>query len=255
MRDKLSFKGASNSGNSQSFSSPMDGFLHALSNLLEHMVLVATLEGVDSPGTRTRFHGISPPSISIYHYLQRVESHFRCSSECFVIALIYMDRLLKTQGPNFVVTMCAIHRVILTSVVLAAKFFDDRYYSNKFYAAVGGVRTKELNALEAEFLRLINWNLHTLPEEYEAYRMSVWSSSTSVELALPPLSSSLSTPPGLMISLIKAPRASSVATVSSINTNTKSSSSSSSSSEVLRRIESCVNWEMATVTPSSVVTQ
>lgn len=114
------------------------------------------------------------------------------------------------------------HRVILTSVVLAAKFFDDRYYSNKFYAAVGGVRTKELNALEAEFLRLISkpypdvrvlvcifittvsdWNLHTLPEEYEAYRMSVWSSSTSVELALPPLSSSLSTPPGLMISLIK----------------------------------------------------
>lgn len=117
MRDKLSFKGASNSGNSQSFSSPMvsiiplksvhalfrtsillqDGFLHALSNLLEHMVLVATLEGVDcelfsplekqsllvippcssAPGTRTRFHGISPPSISIYHYLQRVESHFR----------------------------------------------------------------------------------------------------------------------------------------------------------------------------------
>lgn len=47
-------------------------------------------------------------------------------------------------------------RVILTAVVLAAKFFDDRYYSNRFYAAVGGVRTKELNALEADFLRLIS---------------------------------------------------------------------------------------------------
>ncbi|KAF4706577.1 mitochondrial peripheral inner membrane protein [Perkinsus olseni] len=264
MGDQLSQKGVADGSNSQQICPPpMDGFLRALSNLLEHIVLVATLDGVDCPGTRTRFHGVSPPSISIYHYLRRVESHFRCSSECFVIALIYIDRLLKTQGPNFVVTMCAIHRVILTSVVLAAKFFDDRYYSNRFYAAVGGVRTKELNALETDFLRLINWNLHTFPEEYEAYRMSVWTSAPS-ELT-PPLTPPppLSTPQELIINLIgalgcisgvffnrsgheftlarggwaepggavvnrsKPARASSVATISSVNTVTESSSSSS----------------------------
>ncbi|EER02306.1 conserved hypothetical protein [Perkinsus marinus ATCC 50983] len=198
MEDKLSLKRAA-ATRRRNGGGRMDGFLQAMSNLLEHMVLVASLERADCPGTPTRFHGVSPPTISIYHYLQRVEAHFRCSSECFVIALIYIHRLLKTQGPNFVVSMCAIHRVILTAVVLAAKFFDDRYYSNRFYAAVGGVRTKELNALEADFLRLINWNLHTSPQEYESYRMSVWS---SVEPTMLPLSSS-PPPPEMLINLIK----------------------------------------------------
>ncbi|KAF4659591.1 mitochondrial peripheral inner membrane protein [Perkinsus olseni] len=251
MGDQLSQKGVAGGSNSQQICSPpMDGFLRALSNLLEHIVLVASLDGVDCPGTRTRFHGVSPPSISIYHYLRRVESHFRCSSECFVIALIYIDRLLKTQGPNFVVTMCAIHRVILTSVVLAAKFFDDRYYSNRFYAAVGGVRTKELNALEADFLRLINWNLHTFPEEYEAYRMSVWTSAPS-ELTPPLTPPPLSTPQELIINLIGA-RASSVATISSVNTVTESSSSSSSS-EHTRDTDPYVGCDFRTTPSTSVM--
>eukprot|EP00971_Amphidinium_carterae_P312010 6202150-Amphidinium_carterae.1 len=60
--------------------------------------------------------------------------------------------------------------------MLAVKFFDDVYYSNAYYAKVGGVRTKddasayfhqhEVNALEAQFLKLIEWRLHVTPQVF-----------------------------------------------------------------------------------------
>eukprot|EP00923_Selenidium_pygospionis_P002044 GHVN01003155.1.p1 GENE.GHVN01003155.1~~GHVN01003155.1.p1 ORF type:complete len:158 (+),score=2.00 GHVN01003155.1:500-973(+) len=57
--------------------------------------------------------------------------------------------------------------------MLAAKFFDDVYYSNAFYARVGGVKTREINVLETHFLSLINYQLFVSPQEYDQYRKQV----------------------------------------------------------------------------------
>jgi hypothetical protein len=54
--------------------------------------------------------------------------------------------------------------------MLAAKFFDDTYFNNAFYARVGGVPIVELNSLEVEFLFMINFSLHVDTVEYERYR-------------------------------------------------------------------------------------
>jgi len=57
--------------------------------------------------------------------------------------------------------------------MLAAKFFDDVYYSNGFYARVGGVKTREINELEAHFLALIKYQLFVSPQEYDQFRRNV----------------------------------------------------------------------------------
>ncbi|EGZ15376.1 hypothetical protein PHYSODRAFT_546165 [Phytophthora sojae] len=90
-----------------------------------------------------------------------------CSPECFVLALVYMDRLHQMQG--FVLTELNVHRVVITSVVLAAKFFDDHYFNNAYYAKVGGVPCPEMNELEVEYLLLINFSLHVSSETYARY--------------------------------------------------------------------------------------
>lgn len=41
--------------------------------------------------------------------------------------------------------------------MVAIKYNDDDYYKNEFYAKVGGITLKEINALENEFLSLINF--------------------------------------------------------------------------------------------------
>lgn len=115
----------------------------------------------------TKFHALRAPSISIYDYVERIFKYAACSSECFVLALIYVDRIIQRQG--FVINSLNVHRVVITSIMLAAKFFDDHYFKNGFYAKVGGVPCNEMNSLEVEFLFLINFSLHVPPETYRKY--------------------------------------------------------------------------------------
>jgi hypothetical protein len=57
--------------------------------------------------------------------------------------------------------------------MVAAKFFDDVYYSNGYYARVGGVRLKEMNLLEVRLLDLLQWRLFVSPMEYQQYMNNV----------------------------------------------------------------------------------
>ena len=44
--------------------------------------------------------------------------------------------------------------------MLAAKFLDDHYYNNAYYAKIGGIQKSEINLLEIEFVRRIDFNLN-----------------------------------------------------------------------------------------------
>lgn len=127
-----------------------------------------------SGGRLTRFHAVRPPVIGVKEYLLRVGKYFECSPECFVLSLIYIDRIVA-RHKDFLLTQYNIHRVLVTSVLLAVKFFDDVYYSNNFYAKVGGVQTKELNILEIQMLQLIDWRLSVTPTEFVEFRNGITS--------------------------------------------------------------------------------
>lgn len=101
-----------------------------------------------------------------------------------MLALIYIDRLI--QRNNFLLTELNVHRVVITSVLLAAKFFDDAYYNNAYYAKVGGVLTSEMNGLEVDFLFRINFSLHVSSDVFEKYRveLAAQAGSVSVQAAL-----------------------------------------------------------------------
>uniref|UniRef100_M4BY71 Cyclin n=1 Tax=Hyaloperonospora arabidopsidis (strain Emoy2) TaxID=559515 RepID=M4BY71_HYAAE len=116
---------------------------------------------------KTKFEAFRAPGISVRDYLLRIHKYASCSPECFVLALVYVDRLHQLQG--FVLTELNVHRVVITSIVLAAKFFDDHYFNNAYYAKVGGVPCPEMNELEVEYLLLINFSLHVNSETYARY--------------------------------------------------------------------------------------
>lgn len=83
------------------------------------------------------------------------------------------------------------HRVVITAVLLAAKFFDDAYYNNAYYAKVGGVLVSEMNGLEVDFLFRINFSLHVTPELFHKYRAELASHSIAAGVTLPELSPAL----------------------------------------------------------------
>ena len=55
-------------------------------------------------------------------------------------------------------------------MLIAAKFFDDAYYNNAFYAKVGGILVSEMNSLEVEFLFRVNYSLHVHTDVFYKYQ-------------------------------------------------------------------------------------
>ena len=55
-------------------------------------------------------------------------------------------------------------------MVLAIKYNEDDYYSNKYYAKVGGINLDELNSLEYNFLILLDFDVFINEETYEKYK-------------------------------------------------------------------------------------
>jgi hypothetical protein len=163
------------------------------------------------------FHGLRAPPISIEAYVERLAKYTKCSPICFVFALNFMSTLARADAALQPTTL-NVHRLLLTSTMLAAKFTDDRYYNNAFYAKVmrraarlaplrpwpagarpsalccrcspplplppgppcaarpaalpppdppaqvGGISLAEVNRLEKEMLRLLDYKLYMSPE-------------------------------------------------------------------------------------------
>ena len=55
------------------------------------------------------------------------------------------------------VSLYTVHRLVLTSLLVSAKFNDDFHLSNKVYAQLGGISLSELNACELHFLQKLEW--------------------------------------------------------------------------------------------------
>ncbi|KNH08561.1 CYC2-like cyclin 6 [Perkinsela sp. CCAP 1560/4] len=113
---------------------------------------------------RTPFHSCRIPPISVPDYIQRIRKYSKCSSECFIIGLIYVDRFSRATG--VVLTYFNVYRMILIAVMIAAKFRDDVYFSNGYYGSIGGIPREEVNTLEVQFLTAIGWNMWVEPKAY-----------------------------------------------------------------------------------------
>lgn len=70
------------------------------------------------------FQGIRAPSISIGKYLERLFKYSNCSPSCFVVAYVYIDRLLH-KHPDSLLLSLNVHRLLVTTVMVASKMLDD----------------------------------------------------------------------------------------------------------------------------------
>lgn len=120
-----------------------------------------------APVSPSRFHASTKPAISIRDYLARINAYADCTPTCFVLCLVYVDRLI--QSNTVCVDEMTIHRLLITGVAVAAKFFDDLHYTNSHYARVGGIQLPEFNELEVQFLFALNFNLHVEPDTFNLY--------------------------------------------------------------------------------------
>lgn len=104
--------------------SVMPKLITYLSSLLQSVAESNDLTGLFHPQKVSIFHGLTRPSISIQSYLERIFQYANCSPSCFVVAYVYLDRFMQKQ-PSLPINSLNVHRLLITSVMVAAKFMDD----------------------------------------------------------------------------------------------------------------------------------
>jgi Na+-translocating ferredoxin:NAD+ oxidoreductase RNF subunit RnfB len=57
----------------------------------------------------TSFHAKSVPAITLKDYLNRISKCSKCSQECLILALIYIDRVTE-RHPSLIIRSLNIHR-------------------------------------------------------------------------------------------------------------------------------------------------
>ncbi|KAK7692961.1 hypothetical protein QCA50_004602 [Cerrena zonata] len=125
-----------------------------------------------SPESLTRFHSRSAPSITVLDYLRRIVKFTNVENACLLITLHYIDQICA-RNPTFTLSSLTCHRFLITSVVLSSKALCDVMCPNHIYAKVGGISMTELNTLEREFLRMIDWRLVTTQEVLQEYYINL----------------------------------------------------------------------------------
>lgn len=65
-------------------------------------------------------------------YAQRILKYGGLSESCFIAAIIYIERLKKTDS-SMCLTSNNMQRLLLVPIMLASKFLDDSYCSNKWW--------------------------------------------------------------------------------------------------------------------------
>ena len=107
------------------------------------------------------------PGIGIDSFIERILKYSNMEESTLTISLVYIDRLCENKKIDM--SLNNIHRLLITSILLAIKFNEDDYYSNTHYAKVGGISMEELNNLEDEFIDGLDWNVWVDKELFDKY--------------------------------------------------------------------------------------
>lgn len=125
-------------------------------------------------GSSSIFFSLQRPAVHMRHYVARLVKYLRVSKSVFVVALIYLDRV-HAADEILALTHLNVHRLITTALAIACKYLEDEVHRNSTVSRIGGVpSTAEMNLLELQFLRRINWDCSVSVDSYELYRSNVF---------------------------------------------------------------------------------
>ncbi|MCL7044600.1 hypothetical protein MKW94_007593 [Papaver nudicaule] len=106
--------------------------------------------------------------MTIQSFLERIFRYTHIAPSIYVVAYIYIDRFCQIHK-DFRITNTNVHRFLITTIMVASKFVEDKNYRNSYFAKVGGITAKEMNKLEVEFLFLMGFKLHVNVRVFDSY--------------------------------------------------------------------------------------
>jgi len=109
-----------------------------------------------------------PTEETIYYTIRSVYDCARFPSECLIVSLVYMERLIAFSQVLILVTSW--RPILLAALILAQKVWDDRSLHNVDFSTFCPMFTlKEINHLEMKFLELIDYDVSISSSLYASY--------------------------------------------------------------------------------------
>lgn len=136
-----------------------DGVLNAL---FRAVALAEEYGAVDFPHStdpRSYFFSFERPDTTPRFYARRLQRYMYASDATYICALVSLDRLGRADS-SFAINWSNMNRLLITAVMIAAKCYEERCYSNEHYATVGGITSvTEMNCLEGTMLSLSGYDV------------------------------------------------------------------------------------------------
>jgi hypothetical protein len=106
--------------------------------------------------------------IQVYKFISLFMSCFEVGPEIVVASLIYIDRLLS-KNKLLIITESTAKSILHTALVLASKFYLDRFEKNTIFYAVRGLSKSTMRRMLDSYLDLIEFHLNIEEEEFNSY--------------------------------------------------------------------------------------
>lgn len=155
-------------------------YLVTVSKSLEDMI-AGPSQGLN-PDSLTVFDAQVVPPISIQDYLLRIMSYSRATSRNMVMCLCYIDQLSNDQDWPIILSRYNIHRLLVVSMMVSCKFYEDFYIDNESWATIAGMSLQEINRLERKFLTYIGFEINTKLDWFLNYVQMLLSYAVENEL-------------------------------------------------------------------------
>lgn len=113
--------------------------------------------------------GLKSPSIFLIDFVARfliyapIREHSRVrgpiSHGAIIMLMMYLDDMESKHINKLFIDRFNVHRLFAVSFVVSYKFYEDFFYDNEYFAKLTGVPSPELNRMEMEFFKKIDWHL------------------------------------------------------------------------------------------------
>ena len=156
--------------NSLTIENKIDERIKTISLILERLIRNNSSKNDCSNNLTEVFNNEEVPEISLYNYLMRIKKYTKCEENTLILSLIYLDKIcLKKIN----LSINNIYKFLFTSILLAIKFNEDRIYKNNYYAYILGISPIELNLMEKNFLKLLEYQLFVKDNIFNTYKKAL----------------------------------------------------------------------------------
>lgn len=124
--------------------------------------------GIILPMKEIKHKPILPTCDEIYHFAHQLFKQVQLSSECSIVCLIYVERLMEVAKVPLLADTW--RPIFLCGLLLASKVWQDLSSWNVEFATVYPQYTLDaINKLELLYLKMAKWNLHISTSLYAKY--------------------------------------------------------------------------------------